>query len=79
MAEEKEEWSEVDTKAPIKEEKVEYEVEGEENEKVETPSPVKETKKESKVEKEEVIKEEQTPEELEGIETKGAQKSRYKN
>jgi len=74
MAEEKEEWSEVDTKAPIKEEKVEYEVEGEENEKVETPSPVKETKKESKVEKEEVIKEEQTPEELEGIETKGAQK-----
>ena len=39
MEQEQEEWSEVDTTAP-KEEKVEYEVEGEEDEKVETPSPV---------------------------------------
>jgi len=73
MSEEKEEWSEVEVKAPAKEakeEKVEYEVEGEEDEKVETPSPV-EAKEE--VKPDEPPKEE-TPKELEGVETKGAQK-----
>ena len=69
MAQEQEEWSEVDTTAP-KEEKVEYEVEGEEDEKVETPSPV-EAKEE--VKSEEAPKEDSPPE-LEGVDTKGAQK-----
>ena len=73
MEQEQEEWSEVDTTAP-KEEKVEYEVEGEEDEKVETPSPV-ETKEETPKEEapEEEVKEEAPPE-LEGVQTKGAQK-----
>ena len=70
MAQEKEEWSEVEVKAPAKEEKVEYEVEGEEDEKVETPSPV-EAKEE--VKSEEAPKEDSPPE-LEGVDTKGAQK-----
>ena len=64
-----EEWSEVDTTAP-KEEKVEYEVEGEENEEDKVPSPV--TAKEETPTEEAPKKEE--PKELEGIETKGAQK-----
>ena len=60
----KEKWNEVDTKAPKEEEeKVEYEVE---EEKKETSPPKEEVKEESP--KEEV------PLELEGIETKGAQK-----
>jgi hypothetical protein len=60
----KEVWNEVDTKAPKEEEeKVEYEVE---EEKKETSPPKEEVKEESP--KEEV------PPELEGIETKGAQK-----
>jgi hypothetical protein len=70
MAEEKEEWSEVDTIAPEKEDKVEYEVEGEEDEKVETHSPVK-TEEEAPQEE---VKKEEAPPELEGVETKGAQK-----
>ena len=69
MEQEQEEWSEVDTTAP-KEEKVEYEVEGEEDEKVETPSPI-EAKEE--VKSEEAPKEDSPPE-LEGVDTKGAQK-----
>ena len=66
MEQEQEDWSEVDTTAP-KEEKVEYEVEGEENEEDKVPSPVT-----AEEEKEAPKKEE--PKELEGIETKGAQK-----
>ena len=62
----KEEWSEVDTTTPEEEKnKVEYEVEGE----VETEEkaiPLVETKKEEVVE--------DTPPELEGVDTKGAQK-----
>ena len=69
MAQEQEEWSEVDTTAP-EQPKVEYEVEGEEDEKVETPSPV-EAKEE--VKSEEAPKEDSPPE-LEGVDTKGAQK-----
>jgi len=69
MAQEQEEWSEVETKAP-EEPKVEYEIEGEEDEKVKTPSPV-EAKEE--VKSEEVPKEDSPPE-LEGVDTKGAQK-----
>ena len=69
MAKEQEEWSEVEVKAP-EEPKVEYEVEGEEDEKVEANSPV-ESKEE--VKQEEPPKEE-APKELEGVETKGAQK-----
>ena len=69
MAQEQEEWSKVETKAP-EEPKVEYEIEGEENEKVETPSPV-EAKEE--VKSEEAPKEDSPPE-LEGVDTKGAQK-----
>ena len=69
MEQEQEEWSEVDTTAP-KEEKVEYEVEGEENEEDKVPSPV--TAKEETPTEEAPKKEE--PKELEGIETKGAQK-----
>ena len=69
MAQEQEEWSEVETKAP-EQPKVEYEVEGEEDEKVETPSPV-EAKEE--VKSEEAPKEDSPPE-LEGVDTKGAQK-----
>ena len=52
------------------EDKVQYEVEGEENEKVEASSP---TKAEEKTKQPEV-KQEETPEELKGIETEGAQK-----
>ena len=69
MAQEQEEWSEVETKAP-EEPKVEYEVEGEEDEKVKADSPV-ESKEE--VKQDEPPKEE-APKELEGVETKGAQK-----
>ena len=69
MAKEQEEWSEVETKAP-EEPKVEYEIEGEEDEKVKTPSPV-EAKEE--VKSEEATKEDSPPE-LEGVDTKGAQK-----
>tara|TARA_R100001460_G_scaffold28196_5_gene56561 strand:+ start:2157 stop:3143 length:987 start_codon:yes stop_codon:yes gene_type:complete len=63
------EWSEVETKAP-EEPKVEYEVEGEEDEKVETPSPIK---AKEEVKSEEAPKEDSPPE-LEGVDTKGAQK-----
>ena len=66
MEQEQEDWSEVDTTTP-KEEKIEYEVEGEENEEDKVPSPVT-----AEEEKEAPKKEE--PKELEGIETKGAQK-----
>ena len=69
MKQEQEEWSEVDTTAP-KEEKIEYEVEGEEDEKVETPSPIKAKEDE----KSEEAPKQKEPQELEGIETKGAQK-----
>jgi hypothetical protein len=69
MEQEQEEWSEVDTTAP-KEEKIEYEVEGEEDEKVETPSPIKAKEDE----KSEEAPKQKEPQELEGIETKGAQK-----
>jgi len=69
MAQEQEEWIEVEVKAP-EEPKVEYEVEGEEDEKVEANSPV-ESKEE--VKQDEPPKEE-APKELEGVETKGAQK-----
>ena len=58
MAQEQEEWSEVETKAP-EEPKVEYEIEGEEDEKVKTPSPV-EAKEE--VKSEEAPKEDSPPE-----------------
>jgi len=61
-----EEWSEVDTKTSEEEKnKVEYEVEGE-VEKEEKAIPLVETKKEEVVE--------DTPPELEGVDTKGAQK-----
>jgi hypothetical protein len=63
------EWSKVETKAP-EEPKVEYEVEGEEDEKVETPSPIE---AKEKVKSEEAPKEDSPPE-LEGVDTKGAQK-----
>jgi hypothetical protein len=63
------EWSKVETKAP-EEPKVEYEVEGEEDEKVETPSPIE---AKEKVKSEEASKEDSPPE-LEGVDTKGAQK-----
>ena len=63
--EKKEEWDEVVPEKKEEKEKVEYEVEGEENEKIKTTSSTKE--------KEEFPKEE-VPKELEGIETKGAQK-----
>jgi len=63
------EWSKVEIKAS-EEPKVEYEVEGEEDEKVETPSPI-EAKEE--VKSEEAPKEDSPPE-LEGVDTKGAQK-----
>ena len=69
MTQEQEEWSEVETKAP-EEPKVEYEIEGEEDEKVKTPSPI-EAKEE--VKSEEAPKEDSPPE-LEGVDTKGAQK-----
>ncbi len=69
MAQEQEEWSKVETKAP-EEPKVEYEVEGEEDEKVETPSPIK---SKEEVKSEEAPKEDSPPE-LEGVDTKGAQK-----
>jgi len=66
----KEEWDEIVPEKKEEKEKVEYEVEGEENEKVETDSTIEA--------KEEVSKEEppkkDVPPELEGIETKGAQK-----
>jgi len=65
-----EEWNEVDTKASKEEEnKVEYEVEGE-IEKEEKAIPLVQTKKEEEVES----PKEETPKELEGVETKGAQK-----
>jgi len=63
--EKKEEWDEVVPEKKEEKEKVEYEVEGEEQ-KEETPPPKEEVKEEPP--KEEV------PKELEGIETKGAQK-----
>ena len=63
--EKKEEWDEVVPEKKEEKEKVEYEVEGEEK-KEETPPPKEEVKEEPP--KEEV------PKELEGIETKGAQK-----
>ena len=68
----KEEWNEVEVPETEnkQEDKVQYEVEGEENEKVEVASP---TKAEEKTKQPEVKKEE-TPEELKGIETEGAQK-----
>ena len=66
----KEEWSEVDTTTPEEEKnKVEYEVEGE-VEKEEKAIPLVETKKEEVVE--DAV--EEIPKELEGVETKGAQK-----
>jgi len=63
-----EEWNEVDTKAP-EEPKVEYELE-EEIPKEEKAIPLVQTKKEEEVES----PKEETPKELEGVETKGAQK-----
>ena len=68
----KEEWNEIEVPETEnkQEDKVQYEVEGEENEKVEASSP---TKAEEKTEQPEV-KQEETPEELKGIETEGAQK-----
>ena len=68
----KEEWNEVEVPETEnkQEDKVQYEVEGEENEKVEASSP---TKAEEKTKQPEV-KQEETPEELKGIETEGAQK-----
>ena len=67
-----EEWSEVDTKTSEEEKnKVEYEVEGEgEVETEEKAIPLVETKKEEVVEQ----PKEDTPPELEGVDTKGAQK-----
>ena len=59
--EKKEDWNELEIPKEKKEEKVEYEVEGEE----------KQTAPETKVKKE---VQEEVPQELEGIETKGAQK-----
>tara|TARA_Y100000401_G_C8316145_1_gene222556 strand:- start:748 stop:1740 length:993 start_codon:yes stop_codon:yes gene_type:complete len=68
----KEEWNEIEVPETEnkQEDKVQYEVEGEENEKVEASSP---TKAEEKTKQPEV-KQEETPEELKGIETEGAQK-----
>jgi hypothetical protein len=68
----KEEWNEVEVPETEnkQEDKVQYEVEGEENEKVEATSP---TKAEEKTKQPEA-KQEETPEELKGIETEGAQK-----
>ena len=68
----KEEWNEVEVPETEnkQEDKVQYEVEGEENEKVEVASP---TQAEEKTKQPEV-KQEETPEELKGIETEGAQK-----
>ena len=83
--EQKEEWNEVEVPEKEEENKVEYEVEGEEDEKVEAASPVETEEKETKTEeqtelfeKEEVESTNKTveepPKELEGIETKGAQR-----
>ena len=83
--EQKEEWNEVDVPETSEENKVEYEVEGEEDEKVKAASPVETEEKEAKpeeqtelFEKEEVESKDKTveepPKELEGIETKGAQR-----
>jgi len=68
----KEEWNEVEVPETEnkQEDKVQYEVEGEENEKVEASSPTKAEEKTTKPE----VKQEETPEELKGIETEGAQK-----
>ena len=67
------EWSEVDTENKQEEkDKVEYEVEGEETEEVKE-EPKEEIKKEVKEQKEEEPKKVEAPE-LEGVETKGAQK-----
>ena len=63
----KEEWDEIVPEKKEEKEKVEYEVEGEENEKVETDSTKEEVSKEEPPKKD-------VPPELEGIETKGAQK-----
>ncbi len=63
----KEEWNKVEVPEKEKEEKVQYEVEGEETEEVQA------SKEQEVKEKEPEIKED-VPEELEGIETKGAQK-----
>jgi len=67
----KEEWTEVDTTSSEKEEdKVEFEVE-EEEVKVQ---PKEEVKVETEAKAEPVPKEAEEPQELDGIETKGAQK-----
>ena len=68
----KEEWNEIEVPETEnkQEDKVQYEVEGEENEKVEASSPPKAEKKTKQPE----VKQEETPEELKGIETEGAQK-----
>jgi len=68
----KEEWNEVEVPETEnkQEDKVQYEVEGEENEKVEASSPPKAEEKTKQPE----VKQEETPEELKGIETEGAQK-----
>jgi len=67
----KEEWTEVDTTSSEKEEdKVEFEVEEEEVKAQAEPEP----KEEVKVEPEPAPKEAEEPQELDGIETKGAQK-----
>jgi hypothetical protein len=69
MAEEKEEWNKVEVPEKEKEEKVQYEVEGEETEEVQASK-----EPEPKVKEKEPEVKEDVPEELEGIETKGAQK-----
>lgn len=68
----KEEWNEVEVpETETKEEKVQYEVEGEQQEEVKAS-------KEPEVKKKQPEVQEENPEELKGIETEGAQKKNKK-
>ena len=69
----KEEWNEVDVPKE-EEEKVQYEVEGEETKEVQASKEPEVKQKEPEVKEKAVEVKENIPEELEGIETKGAQK-----
>lgn len=69
----KEEWNEVDVPKE-EEEKVQYEVEGEETKEVQASTKPEVKQKEPEVKEKAVEVKEDIPEELEGIETKGAQK-----
>tara|TARA_R100001244_G_scaffold2306_2_gene3782 strand:- start:955 stop:1953 length:999 start_codon:yes stop_codon:yes gene_type:complete len=71
----KEEWNEVEVpETENKEEKVQYEIEGEQQEEVQASKEPEVKKKEPEVKKKEPEVQEENPEELKGIETEGAQK-----